>query len=384
MYKSKRVVIPFKVHSNLVVVPVLLDAKLPLKFVLDSGVPTTIITEKTYADILNFNYGRQLVIYGAGGETILEAYIASNVDIDLPGVKGTGHSVLVLQKDYMELKKFLGTDVHGILGYELFSKFVIKFDYINQRLVLYDPETYKKPNKYEEMPLSIEDTKPYVYSKVYFDNGGHINGKFLIDTGSSSGLIIDPDTDDRIAIPVKNLDTNLGRGLSGHIYGKIGRVQSMNMGSYKMEEVIASFPNPGSYVADSIKSTEAFRNGSIGGEILSRFHVIFDYPHGKLYFKKNSKFKKDFDFNLSGIVLKVEGKNFDRFVISEVRTGSAAYEAQLQKGDQIIKINNASTSSLKLQQIIGLLNAKPGKKVKLEVVRNQKLIRLDLILSRQI
>ncbi|MFM8912678.1 MAG: aspartyl protease family protein, partial [Flammeovirgaceae bacterium] len=124
-----RVEIPIEIRNNLAVVPVVLNNTLPLKFIVDTGVRTAILTEKIYSDILNLSYSRKYTISGAGGQKLVDAYLTNNVTFDMPGVHGQGHSMLVLDQDYLELKNSMGTEVHGILGYELFSLFVITVNY---------------------------------------------------------------------------------------------------------------------------------------------------------------------------------------------------------------------------------------------------------------
>ena len=115
---QRSVQIPIEIHNNLVVVPIVLNGQLPLKFILDTGVRTAILTEKTFSDILNLSYSRKYTIAGPGGQKVVDAFVTNNVSLDLPGVHGEGHALLVLETDYLELRNFLGTDVHGILGYE--------------------------------------------------------------------------------------------------------------------------------------------------------------------------------------------------------------------------------------------------------------------------
>ncbi len=126
---KKSVQIPIEVHNNLMVLPVVLNDALPLKFILDTGVRTTILTQKTFSDILDLPYSRKYTISGPGGQKLVDAYVTNNVSLQLPGIRGRGHAMLVLDQDYLELRNYLGTDVHGILGYELFSRFIIEVDY---------------------------------------------------------------------------------------------------------------------------------------------------------------------------------------------------------------------------------------------------------------
>src|SRR5688572_23814859 len=98
----KKVQIPIEIYNNLVVVPVVLNDALPLKFILDTGVRTSILTQKTFSDILNLQYSRKYTISGPGGDKLVDAYVTNNVTIDLPGVSGRGHAMLVLAEDYLE------------------------------------------------------------------------------------------------------------------------------------------------------------------------------------------------------------------------------------------------------------------------------------------
>ena len=94
-----RVQFPIDVVNNLVIVPVILNNQIPLKFILDTGVRTTILTEKAFSDILRLPYNRRYTVAGPGGEKIVEAYITNNITLDMPGIHGEGHAMLVLEKE---------------------------------------------------------------------------------------------------------------------------------------------------------------------------------------------------------------------------------------------------------------------------------------------
>src|SRR5689334_22537734 len=163
---KKKVQIPVEIYNNLVVVPVFLNGALPLKFILDTGVRTAILTQKAFTDILNLPYSRKYTISGPGGVKLVDAYVTNNVSLELPGVTGRGHALLVLEEDYLELRNYLGTDVHGILGYELFSRFIIEVDYEKKMLTLMSPDRFKVRRKFKSIPIRIEDTKPYITTPV--------------------------------------------------------------------------------------------------------------------------------------------------------------------------------------------------------------------------
>jgi hypothetical protein len=380
---KRKVQIPIDIYNNLVVVPVVLNGALPLKFILDTGVRTAILTQKTFTDILNLSYSRKYTISGPGGEHVIDAYITNNVSLELPGVLGRGHALLVLGEDYLELRNYLGTDVHGILGYELFSRFIIDINYEKRLLTLSLPSRFRKKRKFQSIPIKIEDTKPYVTTSVVLDDGTQLTAKLLVDSGASHGLMLEPTSDSRIVVPDSTISSIIGRGLGGEITGKVGRIKSLKLGDYEIKNVIASFPDPNSYF-DSLKLGATARNGAIGGEVLSRFTVIFNFPKEEMYLKKNSSFKKKFHYNLSGLTVKAKGSRLNVFEVTEVRESSVSDQAGVRAGDLIVSINGIQTSGLDLNTINGFFNHRPGKKIHMIVNREGRQLKINFALADQI
>ncbi len=383
---QKKVRIPFELYSNLIVVPVILNNQLPLKFVLDTGVRTTILTQKAFSDILNLKYTKKYIIAGVGDEKDqgIEAYITNNVSLTLPGIKGLGHAMLVLEEDYLELRNYLGTDVHGVLGYEVFSRFIVKVDYDAKMLLLTTPEYFNPQRGYEAIPMSVEDTKPYIHAAIQYENNSDpIDLKLMIDSGASHGLLLDDDSDEALYIPEKNIECSLGRGLNGRLNGSIARLKKFQVGSKSWKDLLVTFPE-GENLLDSLKSTDVFRNGSLGGELLSRFKVIFDYPGETLYIKKGKSFRKEFKYNLSGLEVKAKGSRLSTIEIVEVRQGSSGDIAGLKNGDILVEINNIPTNKLNLGIINGYLNSKENRKLRLTVLRDNKKVKALVKLKSQI
>lgn len=381
----KKARIPIEINNNLVVIPVIVNGQLPLKFILDTGVRTAILTEKVFSDILNLQYSRKYSVGGPGGKKIVEAFVTNNVTLDLPpGVHGEGHALLVLEEDYLELRNYLGVDVHGILGYELFSRFIVSIDYEKKELLLTQPDKFKPRRKFTTIPITIEDTKPYLQTTVAMNDSSKTRVKLLVDSGASHGLILEPDSNDTLAIPPKHISSIIGRGLGGVITGQIGRIKSLELGRFQVEDVIANFPDPNSYM-DTLKiSRVVFRNGAIGGEILSRFKVIFNFPQEEMYIRKNAAFRKNFYYNMSGLTLKAIGAGLKRFEITDVRVNSPAQRAGLVEGDHVLTINGMPTAEMDLNALNAYFNLRPGKRIVLEVDRAGKRLKKDFYLENQI
>ncbi|TRX62724.1 hypothetical protein FNH22_01100 [Fulvivirga sp. M361] len=381
---NKKVKIPFETYNNLIVIPVILNNQLPLKFVLDTGVRTTILTEKAFSDILNLTYNKKYSIAGLGGDQMVEAYVTSGVSLTLPpGIKGNGHSMLVLAEDYLELSNYLGIHVQGILGYELFSRFIIEINYDSRMLTITTPEHFKRKRSYDEIPITVEDTKPYINAHLTYYDGNELPLKLMVDSGASHGLFLEESSDPRLYIPEKNISSSLGRGLGGVLKGKITRLKKLKLGKRHWTDLIATFPQENSLL-DSLKSSMAFRNGSIGGEILNRFKVVFNFPQEKMYLKRGKAYKKAFSYNMSGLIVKAKGSTLNTFEIVSVRPNSSGERAGFKEGDVIKSINNIGAQSMSLTNIIAFLNAKENKKLRIRVQRGKQDYFNTFRLKRQI
>lgn len=381
---AKKVEIPIEIHNNLIVVPVILNNQLPLRFIVDTGVRTTILTDKMYSDILRLPYSKKITISAPGGKNTVNAYIANNVTIDMPGVRGKGHAMMVLENDFLELRSSLGSEVHGILGYELFSRFVVKIDYKARRLILMTPPKFKPSRKYSRLHITVEDTKPYYVTELRMNDTTIISAKLMIDTGASHGLFLDTESNNKIVLPPQNIECIVGRGLGGDILGRMARIKQLKIGKYVIPDMITSFPDSKSYF-DTLRSFKSvYRNGSIGGEVLSRFDVVFDFPNERIYVKPNSTLRKKSYYNMSGLSVKAEGQTLNEFSVANVRQNSPGYWAGILAGDKILKLNGNATEGMQLSQVNNYFDSKPGKKIVIELKRGSEILTKEFMLVNEI
>ncbi|MCX2741868.1 aspartyl protease family protein [Pontibacter anaerobius] len=378
----KKITMPFKLVHNLIVLPVKINNSQELNFILDTGVRNTLITQLYFSDSLELKDSNRIKIRGLGEGYTIEALHSTGNTMFMPGIQGDNHTVYVLLEEVFDLSKRMGMPVHGIIGYDIFKNFIVKINYSSETITLYRPDQkIKKKRRAEEYPLYIEDAKPYLYATVRQHNGDSLNVKLIVDTGASHCLSLYLPTDDRLALPPKVMQAYLGRGLGGDINGKIGRLQGFKLGKYELENLTASYPDE---EAVKLALNIAGRNGNLGSAILKRFTVIFDYPHQRISLIPNRKFKEPFNYNMAGfeITTPLPGANF--YVVSNVIDDSPAKMVGMQPGDQLLHINGRNTNDLKLQELLNMLDSKPGSKLRLRLKREQEIIDVNFVLQSRI
>lgn len=400
--KKKFEKIHFELINNLMVVPVELN-DVKLTFILDTGVSSPILFNLTEQDSVQINNVSEITLRGLGEGDPIQALKSTGNEVKIGNAKSFNLPLYVVLDKNINFSTVLGIPIHGIIGYDFFKSFVVEVNYSKGYLKLFNPEdyVYKPSRKIETLPLSVIKKRAYLDVVVTKEDDTEIATKLLVDTGSSDALWLFQDLEKGLEVPDANYDDFLGKGLSGNIYGKRTKLKGIRIGTYYLSEAKAAFPFRESFEA---LQNLGDRNGSLGGEVLKRFNIIFDYPGGKISLAKNSKFNSPFQYNLAGIELQHNGlryiakrladangivrneeRNFGNvqillenrtrlslvpeIVVCGIRAGSPAANAGLKEGDVILAVNGKQVHGFKLQEILKMINHRKGKKVRVQIER---------------
>ncbi|MGB1240962.1 MAG: aspartyl protease family protein [Chitinophagales bacterium] len=375
--KGRSVKIPIKTYHNLILIPVRINNSMEMNFILDTGVKTTIFTEPLLANLLSLSSTRKINIIGLGEGNPIQASVASNLNISLPqGIEGKGMSIVILPENTISFSSMFGQPVYGIIGYEIFKHFVIEIDYYNSYIRLYKPNKYKV-KKGTIIPIQIKHTKPYIETTVIAENGIE-KTNLLIDTGASQAVSL---WHGDIDLPLKTIDAFLGQGLSGNIFGRLGRIKGFQIGEFHFKNVVAAYPEASSL---NMRNEVVDWEGNLGAAILKRFSVTFDYPNSRIVLRKNADYKKPFTYNISGIELLVKGPDYKEYEVVHIRTGSPAEKAGLEVGDLLLAVNNFTTYDSDIGEIYSRLNRKAGRKISLKFKRNGLILKKKMQLKEQL
>lgn len=381
MPKKKSVTFNFKSSNNLIIIPVTINNSDTLNFILDTGVRYPIITELPFVNKLNLNFLQPINVRGLGEGEQLTAYRSGNNTITLEGLAAYDQEIHMVINENFQISHILGIPVHGLIGFNLFKDYVVKIDYEEHKITLIKPEyfTYKERERDIVLPLSFEQNKPFVKTSIVTDKNEDVPVKLLVDTGASDAIWLSTNSDNRISLPENHIETFLGRGLSGDLYGKKGRIGAIWVGPLVLYEPIVAFPD-NELVDELIGKND--RNGTLGAEILRRFYVTMDYPGKRIILRPNSNLKDEFNYNMSGVEVTNPMPGLPIFLISNIRKNSPAYYAGILENDQIISINNTSNKSLSLNDINLLFQSQEDRRIKMTVLRNGEQIKTEFFLKK--
>lgn len=412
---KRKAVIPFQLINNLMFIEVQVNG-IPLNFLLDSGVEETILLSLEDKSEVRFNQVEKIKLRGLGNADAIEGLKSSNNILAFDGFKDQHHDLYIVLDQDFNFSSHVGIPVNGIIGYHFFKNHLVQINYSKRKITVYNDVLkahQKLDKKFETFPITIEKSKPYFEFDVLLNNQRQ-RSKMLMDTGNSDALWIFQNTEPKTQVPQPNFEEYLGRGFSGDINGKRAKVTGIQMGSFKFQQPIVSFPD-----SISVKSVNLVpgRRGSIGGELLRRFDILLDYSNHTIALRKSKYFFEPFHYNMSGIELQNEGTQWVQetvrlatvkaekdyninanqvepfkykfslkpiYSISGIRKNSPAEKCGLQKGDILVSINGAQAYKYTLQQINEILKTHEGKTMYFTIERSGKNLEFQFELQNEL
>ena len=233
----------------------------------------------------------------------------------------------------------------------------------------------------DRFPIVIEKTKPYLDAVKVVSNDKELPIRVVLDVRAGHALMLNTSINN-LQLPQKVVKAQLGVGLAGVINGHIGRVPKVRIGNYELTDVLTTFSDSSAF---GVKITDQFpqRDSNLGGELLSRFKVTFNYEAGYIVLKPNKRrFKDAFEHDMSGMDVRAKGNGFRQYFVANVVENSPAFLAGLQEGDELLFINNESVEELALSELYQRFQRKEGKEMHVVVRRNGRLVSADFVLKR--
>lgn len=359
--------IPFEMVGSYVVVPVRINQSSSLRFILDSGVRNTIVTELLPGDSLSLSFQNSRDLQGLGRGNSLNAYVSDGNTLKLGRkLQFDNKTVYVLKEDVFNLSRQTGSKINGLIGSDFFDNYVVEIDYSSKRLRFYEPENMVVPKGYGVMPMTIEKQKMYIHLSVLETDSARRSIKMLIDTGAELSAWFQTLTNKAITIPEKSIHGRIGEGLSGEVTGIFARVPQICIANFCVKDPIVAFPDSAA-ISEIVRTSD--RDGTIGSQLLKRFNLIIDTFNKKFYFKPNSSFNKPFVYNIAGIEIAQTLAFFPQIEVINVWKGSPAERAGVKVGDVITEINFEKVFTMTLSDVRGYFEKSSVKPLKIVVRR---------------
>lgn len=358
--------IPATFVENLVFLPVHVNDGKPSLFEIDSTALVSSIDPGRAAEI-----SLQAEISATGR-------IIRNPLLSLPGVDVPLASIsLFAPKDFGAI---VGRPYEGTLGIDFLNRVVMEIDYGRETVRLYDPSSYHYDGKGVTLPLTLIGGMPVIRAKFTEPKGKNLEADFLVNTALNESIVFSNRYADahhlfssRVSTASAS-DPQLDEGASV----ALARMRTFQIGRFTIEDPLAAFPQ-----SDMASAGNAQIAGSIGGGMLRRYAVVFDFPHQQIIFTPASRFRLYDQEDKSGLTLVAGGVDLKRFEVTQVQSGSPGAEAGIQKGDVIAGIDNEPGADMTLASVRELFRQIPHK-YKILIERNDKTFEVTITMRHRI
>ncbi|HJU26278.1 MAG TPA: aspartyl protease family protein, partial [Rhodanobacteraceae bacterium] len=352
---ATRTQFPFRLLNNHIYADASVDGSAPMNFIFDTGgmnilVPSTAkkLGIKTEGAMPGTGVGNKAQDFGLAkvrtlkiGDAMFDNQVVGVLDFEPNGVEGV--------------------DIYGMVGFEAFKRFVTRIDYGAHTITLVDPGHFDPKDAGTPVKFVFNGNMPEVDGS--FEG---IPAKFDVDTGARDELTLTAPFVEKNGLRAKHpkgVDAVEGWGVGGPSRGYVTRGKELEIGPVKIADVVTSLSTQkkGSFASASYQ-------GNIGGGVLKRFIVTFDYGHQIMYLKPLPQPVADIGtFDRSGMWINAVD---DGMRVMDVTANGPAQKSGIRAGDVITQVDGKPATSIPVYELRRQWrNGKPGTTVKLALKR---------------
>jgi hypothetical protein len=345
--------LPFELLNNHIYVEVQLNGRGPFRVLCDTG-GANIVTPELAAALGLKTEG---AIQGQGvGEASQDVGLVKIESLQVGGA--TLKNQLFMVFALAPLTKVSGVPFDGLVGYEIFKRFVVTIDYEHGRMTLTQPEAFAYEGQGIVVPFRFKGHVPQVDGEI-----DGVAGRFDIDTGSRASISLLSPFVEKNGLTAKyapKIEGVTGWGVGGPSRSQVTRAKLLKLGEVAIPDPVTELS-----LAKRGAFSDPYAAGNVGAGVLKRFNIIFDYGRQRLIFEPNGNYGKPDTFDRAGLwVNSVDGA----LEVMDVIAGAPAAEAGLKVGDLILAIDGRPAGEIAIPALRQRVRSDPpGTRVLLKV-----------------
>lgn len=243
------------------------DGNLP--FLVDTGATTSVFFDKSFVPEIAYADGEETAImFPAVGHRVIGRRV-SELALSAGDEIFISRGGLLLD-DGTDLKDALDADFSGILGQELFERYVVEIDPYAEEMRLYANGTDLSRQHEIEHYIRLEGRTPYITFRSQLPwERGLTRKNMLLDSGYPGGMVF------------------WSRRHFMQTTSKSEREEMIESGEGVLTAATVSFgslyfENMPIFISSSVPEQSSGRDGLIGASILSQYHYVVDFANSRL------------------------------------------------------------------------------------------------------
>lgn len=360
--------LPFEVYGDHVFIKIKVNNSRDLNFIFDTGDGLTVLNIKT-AQELGMSPGSEATTTSAEG-TIKGNYVKhQKIEINNLELK----NVNIYETSLSHLEISIGKNIDGIIGYDMLKAYTISMNYDKKIMDLYDSPSYKYSGTGKAYDVKLTSLIPHIKADVILSNGEKVSGEFFVNTGAKTTVdfntpfVAKNGMTSKVGKSYIYLVSGLGTKEYEHHEGKVNK---FTFSDFSFENMPVGLSHAKSGLQNHKKMA-----GIIGGGLLRKFNIVYNYGAKKMYWEKNESYATGFAVNASGLELQLS-KDKSKVLIHKVFENSSATAAGIKVNSELNEVDGKSAKDLGLAEIRKMLK-QDGKTVSIKVDGKQ----IDLMLK---
>lgn len=362
---KKATSIPFQLIENLIYLPVTIG-QVTTYWVLDSGASMSVI-DVEYAHSLGMDIDGSIQGYGFG-----DLFKLSFVTVPQFSV---GHISFTSQK-------FFGTEglvqrsyepvIHGILGYDFLSRFVVEIDYDKRLVTLHQPETFQ----YDGEGLILDAPLKYRTFTIEVALDNLSTSRWTLDLGAYLSSIHYQFAEKHNLLQTPGVET-VSQGLSSISREKKAQFNCLTIENLQLDQPLLNIPSEKGKGATALGEV----GGNLGNSTLKHFHLWLHYPNQQVILEKGANFNVQPPQDKSGLILGISED--DSPMVSFVARNTPAANAGIVAGDVIKKLNHLNiTPASPVVPLRKLLRQQEDTEIHLQLLRENRILKKSFRLQK--
>jgi hypothetical protein len=333
--RAGRVVLPFQFVNNHIYADVKLNGR-TFPMLVDTGA-ANVITPTT-ARLLGLKPVGDARVRGSGDLSEAAAFARVNA-MAVGGIQLRNQLFAVVPLE--TLSDIEGVPFHGMIGYELFKRFIGKIDYEARTLSLMEPSVWN--------PAGAGIAVPFVFNGTVPEIEGDIDGipaSFDIDTGSRMSVGLHSPFVLKHGLRARfrpSIEAMTGWGLGGPSRGTVARVKRLRLGPIAVNDVVVDMSRQTQGVL-----SHAVPAGNIGSGLLRRFTITLDYRRQRIHFAPNARTNVPDSYDRAGLWI---NRDAGAFRVVDVVERSPAALAGMRTGDLIVAVDGVRAAAIGLGEL---------------------------------
>lgn len=262
-------------RGGIIVLTGRVNGRADVDFILDTGAPVSVFLDGPRTAALGFDTSGARPLGDPSNPATPVGIIQPGMDIRFGALAFSELTAVVVPERTLPCReRFEEIGFAGVMGADLFKRFVVEIDSATKRVRLHDPKSWQPGHGSSVVPISFRDGHPHVDVKVRLPSGVEVAESMNLDLGMNRGLTLVAGSHPAVSMPAEGA-VKKSCFVNGTREERAGAPVDVWLGS-------ASFAVAAPIYSEFPNAVGGRRNGSVGVSLFLGRRIAIDYPGRRL------------------------------------------------------------------------------------------------------